>query len=105
MHRRAFLLCFLAAGACAQPFEGRVASRLSEAGLSRPMADCMAKRWVERLNVLQLQKISALSEDLRKERSAGRLTVSRFLERIRLVDDPEIYKVVTGSTAACALTR
>ncbi len=93
----------LALAACAQPFEGRVASRLAEAGLSRPMADCMAKRWVERLNLVQLQKISSLSNDLAKERSQGRLTIGRFVERVRAVDDPEVFQVVTGSAAACAL--
>ena len=90
---------------CAQPFEGRVASRLSDAGLSRPMADCMAKRWVDRLNVLQLRKISSLSDDLGRERSAGRLTVGRFVERVRAVGDPEIFQVVSTSAAACALSR
>ncbi len=99
------LLPILGLTACAQPFEGRVASRLSEAGLSRPMADCMASRWVGRLNVLQLAKISSLSEDLHRERSAGRLTVGRFVERVRAVGDPEIFQVVSTSAAACMLAR
>jgi hypothetical protein len=90
-------------GACAQPFEGRVASRLADAGLSRPMAECMAKRWVDRLNVVQLQRISSLSEDLQRERGQGRLTVGRFVERVRAVNDPEVLQVVSSSTAACAL--
>ena len=93
-------LCLLLA-ACAQPFEGRVATRLSEAGLSRPMADCMAERWVDRLNVLQLRKISNLAEDLKAE---GRnLTVGRFVTRVRAVNDPEIFEVVSSSAIACAL--
>ena len=100
--RRLFLLLLVPLAACAQPFEGRVASRLAEAGLSRPMAECMAKRWVDRLSLLQLQKISSLSEDLRRERSERRLTVARFLERVREVDDPEILRVVTSSSVACA---
>jgi hypothetical protein len=89
-------------GACSQPFEGRVASRLAEAGLSRGMADCMASRWVDRLNVLQLRKIQSLSEDLGRE---GRgLTVGRFIDRVRAMDDPEVVQVVTTSAAACALS-
>jgi len=92
-------LCLLAS--CAQPFEGRVASRLSQAGLSRPMADCMAGRWVDRLSVFQLRKISSLAEDLQKE---GRgLTVRRFVDRVRQVNDPEIFEVVSSSAVACAL--
>lgn len=99
--RRLPLFLFLLTAACAQPFEGRVATRLSEAGLSRPMADCMAERWVDRLNVLQLRKISNLAEDLRKE---GRnLTVGRFVDRVRRVNDPEIFEVVSSSAVACAL--
>jgi hypothetical protein len=101
--RFAALSAIIFIGACAQPFEGRVASRLAEAGLSRPMADCMAKRWVNRLNVAQLQKISGLSEDLKRERSQRRLTVGRFIERVREVNDPEVFEVVSSSTALCAL--
>jgi len=103
MRQLPVLITLAALAACAQPFEGRVAGRLAEAGLSRPMADCMAARWVGRLSLVQLQKISSLSEDLARERSKGRLTVGRFIERVRAVDDPEIVSVVTTSTAACAL--
>jgi hypothetical protein len=102
MRRLALILPLLVA-ACAQPFEGRVAARLADAGLSRPMADCMAKRWVDRLSLVQLQKISALSEDLKRERSERRLTVARSIDRVREVDDPEILRVVTSSSVACAL--
>ena len=103
MNRSLFLLLPFAVAACSQPFEGRVAARLTEAGLSRGMADCMAKRWVDRLNLAQLQKISSLSEDLSRERGQGRLTVTGFVERVRAVNDPEVFSVVTGSAAACAL--
>lgn len=101
MPRRLPLALFLFTASCAQPFEGRVAARLSEAGLSRPMADCMAARWVDRLNVLQLRKISNLAGDL--EREGRNLTVARFVTRVRAVDDPEIFEVVSSSAIACAL--
>lgn len=101
---RSLLMPFAAAllmAGCAQPFEGRVAQQLNEAGLPRGMADCMAGIWVERLNVLQLRKIQRLSGDLRAE---GRnLTVGGFISRVRALDDPEIVQVVTGSAARCAL--
>ena len=103
MRGKILLIAVVLVGGCAQPLEGRVATRLTEAGLSRPMAECMAKRWVERLNVLQLRKMSDLSEDLRKERSQGRLTVGRLIERVQAVDDPEIVSVVSSSSIACAL--
>jgi hypothetical protein len=104
MRGKILFFSLVALSGCAQPFEGRVATRLTEAGLSRPMAECMAKRWVNRLNIGQLQKISSLSEDLGKERSQGRLTVARFIQRVRAVDDPEVVEVVTSSSLACALT-
>jgi hypothetical protein len=103
MRRLAFPLLLLPLAACAQTFEGRVATRLTEAGLSRAMADCMAERWVSRLNVLQLRRISDLAGDLRRERGQGRLTVGRFIDRVRAVEDPEIFSVVSSSAAICAI--
>jgi hypothetical protein len=97
------LLCLLAMSACAQPFEGRVATRLHEAGIPRGMADCMAHRWVKRLNVFQLRKIQRLTDDIKRARGEGRLTVPRLIDRVRRVDDPEIFEVVSKSAAACAL--
>jgi hypothetical protein len=105
MRGKMLIIPVLALAACAQPFQGRVASRLADAGLSRPMADCMAKRWVDRLSLAQLQKISGVAEDLGRERAQGKLTLSRFIGRIRAVDDPEVFTVVSSSAAACALTR
>ena len=103
MRGKILTLPLLALAACAQPFQGRVASRLADAGLSRPLADCMAKRWVERLSLAQLQKISGVAEDLGRERAQGKLTVGRFVDRVRAVDDPEVFAVVSSSAAACAL--
>jgi hypothetical protein len=97
------LILLLTLSACAQPFEGRVAARLAEAGLPRATAGCMAERWVERLSLPQLQKISAAADELRNDRSRGSLTVGRFIGRIREINDPEIYQVVSSSSLACAL--
>lgn len=105
MRSRVLIFPLLALAACAQPFEGRVASRLADAGLSRPMADCMAKRWVDRLSLAQLRKISSVAEGLGEERAQGKLTIGRFVERIRAVDDPEVFQVVSSSAAACVLAR
>jgi hypothetical protein len=102
MKRPIAVALIAALAACAQPFRGRVADNLAEAGLSPRMADCMAGIWVDRLNVLQLRKISDLSADLRRE---GRgLTVLRFVERVREVDDSEIFEVVSTSAARCAVS-
>ena len=102
MKRLPFLF-LLTLAACAQTFETRVASSLSQAGLSSKMAECMAKRWVARLDVAQLQKISNVAADLQRERGQGKLTVGRFLERVAAMDDPEIVSVVSSSAAVCAL--
>ena len=101
--RRFAILAVLALAACAQPFEGRVAARLAEAGLPRPMAECMAERWVDRLSLVQLDKLSDLAESVRSE--GGRLTLSGFLDRVVALDDPEIVGVVTTSSVVCALRQ
>ena len=95
-------LALLAVAGCAQPFEGRVAAKLNEAGLSKRMADCMAERWVNRLSVIQLQKISGLADALKDE--GGKLTVGRFIGEVRDLDDPEIVEVVTRSSVVCAVS-
>ena len=105
MRGKILIFPLLTLAACAQPFQGRVASRLADAGLSRPMADCMATRWVDRLSLAQLQRISGVAEDLGKERAQGKLTIGRFVERVRAVDDPEVFQVVSSSAAACVLAR
>jgi hypothetical protein len=101
--RRLAILAVLALAACAQPFEGRVAARLAEAGLPRPMAECMAERWVDRLSLVQLDKLSDLAESVRGE--GGRLTLSGFLDRVVALDDREIVGVVTTSSVVCALRQ
>lgn len=100
--RASIALLLVPLAACSQPFEGRVASRLTEAGLSRPMANCMAERWVDRLSVFQLRKISDLADNLKDEE--GKLTPARFVSRVRQLDDPEIVSVVAQSSVVCALT-
>jgi len=98
------LLSLLASLAgCAQPYEGRVAHRLEQAGIPKGMAECMAKRWVDRLSVFQLRKIQSLTDDLNREHREGTLTVLGLVERARQVDDPEIFKVVSKSAAICTL--
>ena len=49
----------LALAACATP-ETRVRIALMDAGLSKPVATCMADRMVDRLSLIQLNKLSGL---------------------------------------------
>ena len=100
--KRVALVTFiaLALSACATP-ETRVRTALMDAGLSQPIAACMADRMVDRLSLIQLNKLSGLKklrgQDMRK------ITVEDFLKRTRSLQDPEILGVVSASGLICAI--
>lgn len=98
-HALSFGLLLALAG-CATP-ETRVRTGLIEAGLSRPVAACMAARMVDRLSLLQLRRIGRLG-DLR-DSNVRELSVDQFLQRARALGDPEILAVMTTSGAICAV--
>lgn len=93
-------LTALALSACATP-ETRIRTTLMDAGLSQPIAACMADRMVDRLSLVQLNKLNGLKklrgQDMRK------VTVEEFLRRTRSLQDPEILGVVTSSGLICAV--
>lgn len=90
----------LALSACATP-ETRVRTALMDAGLSQPVAACMADRMVDRLSLIQLNKLSGLKklrgQDIRN------VTVEEFLRRTRALQDPEILGVTSSSGLICAV--
>jgi hypothetical protein len=90
----------LALSACATP-ETRVRTALMDAGLSQPISACMADRMVDRLSLIQLNKLNGLKklrgQDMRK------VTVEQFLRRTRALQDPEILGVATSSGLICAV--
>jgi hypothetical protein len=97
-----FMAALLALSACATPSpEARVRASLLKAGLSPPMAGCMAERMVDRLSIAELRKLGSLA----KLRTAdiGAMTVDEFLHRLRALDDPHIIKVVTKAGIGCAI--
>ncbi len=100
--KRAALVTFvaLALSACATP-ETRVRTALMDAGLSQPIAACMADRMVDRLSLVQLNKLSGLKK-LRGQ-DMRRVTVADFLKRTRSLQDPEILGVVSASGLICAI--
>lgn len=104
MNRRAAaaagLATCLALAACATP-ETRLRTGLVNAGLSKPVAACMADRMVDRLSLGQLLKISKL-ERIKTGRKDGE-SWQRFLRNIRALQDPEILGVATSSGAICAI--
>lgn len=93
-------LTVLALSACATP-ETRIRTALMDAGLSQPIASCMADRMVNRLSLVQLNKLNGLKklrgQDMRK------VTVEEFLRRTRSLQDPEILGVATSSGLICAV--
>lgn len=85
---------------CATP-EQRVRAGLVDAGLSPPIAACMAERMVERLNLLQLRRIGRLGA--LRDANVRELSVEQFLHRARALGDPEILAVMTTSAGICAI--
>jgi type IV pilus biogenesis protein CpaD/CtpE len=93
------LLASLVTG-CATP-ETRVRTALLDAGLPKPIAACMADRMVDRLSLIQLNRLSGLKK-LRGQ-NMRKLSVDEFLKRTRSLQDPEILGVVTSSGLICAV--
>ncbi len=81
--------------------EQRVRAGLVEAGLSPPMAACMAGRMVDRLSLAQLRRLQSLASLGKAD--MGAMTVDRFLYKIRGLDDPDIFLVTSRAALACAL--
>jgi type IV pilus biogenesis protein CpaD/CtpE len=90
----------LALSACATP-ETRVRTALMDAGLSKPIASCMADRMVDRLSLIQLNKLSGLKK--LHDKDVRKLSVEEFLKRTRSLQDPEILGVVSSSGLICAV--
>ena len=90
------LLLTLALAACATPAT-RLRTGLIEAGLSEPLAACMAERMVDRLSLIQLRRLADLGHAGRAE------SLGEFLHRVRSLRDPEVWTVTSRSAAVCAV--
>lgn len=101
MKKTALLLPLAALAACTTSPETKVRNSLIDAGLSPPMAACMAERMVDRLSLAQLRRISSLSQI--KESHLRDMTVDEFIYRTRALQDPEIVSVVSSSALRCAI--
>jgi hypothetical protein len=82
--------------ACAIP-EARLRRGLEDAGLTRPMAACMAQRMADRLSLIQLRRIGDLPY------ASSSVSVSEFLHRVRALGDAQILGVSSSSAALCAV--
>ncbi len=88
----------LALSACATP-ETRIKTALTDAGLSNKMAGCMAGRMVDRLSLLQLNKLRGLQK--LKAGDPKKMSIEEFVKRTKSLQDPEILSVVTSSGVVC----
>ncbi len=96
MRSRALLLALplLATGCVTQDMkQAQVKSALVNAGLSPPIAQCMAHRLVDQLTVAQLRKLQALRGPSH--------TVGDYIAAIQRVDDPQVIRVTISSAALC----
>lgn len=96
----AVTLLAASAAACASR-EARVRGALLNAGLSPPLASCMAERMVDRLSIAQLRRLQSLSS-LKRE-NVGELTVGEFLDRARVIGDPELLTVMSTVGLGCRI--
>ena len=90
----------LALAGCASP-ETRIRTALVDAGLSKPVAACMAGRMVDRLSLIQLNKLRGLGK--LQDKKARQLNIEEFVKRTKALQDPEILGVVTSSAMICAV--
>ncbi len=97
MHMKlAALSAPLALTACAVP-EARLRAGLVNAGLSEPMAACMAERMADRLSLIQLRRIGDLPH------ASSSVSMSEFLHRVRALGDMQIVGVSSSAAALCAV--
>jgi len=92
----AVLAATLLLTACAIP-EARLRAGLVNAGLSQPMAACMAERMADRLSLMQLRRIGDLP------RASSSVSMSEFMHRVRALGDMEIVGVSSSAAALCAV--
>ena len=94
------LLIIMALAGCASP-ETRIRTALVDAGLSKPVASCMAGRMVDRLSLMQLIKLRGLGK--LQDQKTRQLSIAEFVKRTKALQDPEILSVVTSSGVICTV--
>nr|WP_298896990.1 hypothetical protein [uncultured Altererythrobacter sp.] len=88
-------------GAFDRVTESRVERALVNAGVSPEMAECMAFKMVDRLNLIQLRKLEGLRAE--EGESAVPLSGREALVRLERVDDPEALEVLVRAGGSCAI--
>jgi type IV pilus biogenesis protein CpaD/CtpE len=86
---------------CATP-ETRIRTALTNAGLPKPIAGCMAGRMADRLSLMQLNKLRGLQK--LQDKNVRKISIDEFVKRTRALQDPEILGVVSSSGVICAIS-
>ncbi len=81
--------------------EGQLRSGLERAGLSAPLAACMAKPMAKELSLGQLMKLRSLGK--LGQLDPGRTSTEKLLRHLRALGDPEIMRVTSAAAIGCAL--
>jgi hypothetical protein len=105
---RNYFLCagMLLIAGCSSP-ESQINNALIDAGLSKPMASCMAARMADQLSYSQLWKLRSLKNLSPKNLSGAdtkTMSIEEFMKNSKSLQDPEILKVITQSGIVCAFT-
>jgi len=90
----------LTLSACATP-ETQLRTGLVNAGLSKPMASCMAHPMSRELSLGQLMKLRSLSKV--SQLDPRTTSYEQFLRSVRALQDPQILKVTASAALGCAL--
>ncbi|WP_231848691.1 hypothetical protein [Sphingobium sp. SYK-6] len=94
------LCALLALSACATP-EAQLRQGLVNAGLSEPMARCMARPMVEKLSTGQLMKLRSLGRTA--DLDPSRTSYNELMRHLRAMQDPEIIRVTASAALGCSL--
>jgi hypothetical protein len=94
------LAACLALAGCATVYENHIESKLVHAGLSRPVAACVATRMVDRLSRRQLDSIGRVAGGSRTP--AREMSLEQFLHHYHAALDPKVYRVLVGAGVHCA---
>ncbi len=87
---------------CATP-QTQVRTGLTRAGLSPPVAGCMAEHMVDRLSLLQLRRLGRLSGLTANDPRSTSL--DQYLRQARALGDPEIVSVTATAAGMCLFRR
>ncbi len=94
--RGSVLSLALLASACStgKLAEGRLRSALTDAGLDKPNATCMAERMSDRLSLGQLKRLQSL------QRTKSSLT--DYVTMVQRLSDWQLWKVTSSAAVLCA---